>query len=214
MCYSSRCAEPYQGHKPWAQRAARGQPKTPSGTSWQRRVKAPSTGAGSPKASAGGGLGALAGRVGPGRTPDPPAAVARCTREGARAEWGGARCLRPAAPACRQRSQLGAGAMGGGGNGARGRGAAVSRYRPQRPLTLAPPRSPRAVRAPPIGALAPPALGWVCARGQWDARGGWAASEGGAARGPPIEAVLLKLKILFYANRGGARGPGGWDPRV
>lgn len=72
-------------------------------------------------ASAGGGLGALEGQVGPGRTPGPPEAVARSTREGAPAEGGHPRRHRRAAPACRQRSRPGAGA--GGGEVGRGGGA-------------------------------------------------------------------------------------------
>lgn len=164
-------------------------------TGCPRRVQAPSAGAGGPKTSAGGGAGAPGGRVGTGRTPG-PAAPRRARRPRGRPRH---RRRRLAAPASRQRSRRGA-----GGDGARGRGAAVSRYRPQRPLTRAPPRSP-----PPARGRAPrPALGWVCARGQWAARGGRAAGGAGAERRGPIAAVLLKLKILHYANRGGAPAGG------
>lgn len=179
-----------------------------------RRVRAPSAGAGGPMVSAGGGAGAPGGRVGTGRTPG-PAAPRRERRPRGRPR----RRRRRAAPAGRQRSRRGAGVgVGGGGDGARGRGAAVSRYRPQRPLTRAPPLSPpparrRARPAPRQSARAPrPALGWVCARGQWAARGGRAASGAGAERRGPIAAVLLKLKILHYANRGGAPARGGSGP--
>lgn len=178
------------------------------GTRCPRRVQAPSAGAGGPMVSAGGGAGAPGGRVGTGRTPG-PAAPRRARRPRGRPRH---RRRRLAAPASRQRSRRGA---DGGGDGARGRGAAVSRYRPQRPLTPVPPRSPaparrRARPAPRQSARAPrPALGWVCARGQWAARGGRAASGAGAERRGPIAAVLLKLKILHYANRGGAPARGG-----
>lgn len=120
----------------------------------------------------------------------------------------------PCSPRLQTKEPAGDGS-GGGGDGARGRGAAVSRYRPQRPLTRAPPRSPPPARscarlAPRQSARAPrPALGWVCARGQWAVRGGRAAGGAGAAPREPIAAVLLKLKILHYANRGGARARGG-----
>lgn len=143
-----------------------------------------------------------------------PDAGPRRAEEGAPAE--GAPAPPPPPPRSpRQQTKEPEGGRRGGGDGARGRGAAVSRYRPQRPLTPVPPRSPaparrRARPAPRQSARAPrPALGWVCARGQWAARGGRAASGAGAERRGPIAAVLLKLKILHYANRGGAPARGG-----
>lgn len=120
---------------------------------------------------------------------------------------GGARVAAAQAPACRQRSPRGA-----GGDGARGRGVAVSRYRPQSSLTRAPPPVPRSplTARPPISARpspAPPGPGGVCTRPMSESRGPGLCGRGGVSR--PIAAVLLKLKILHYANREEARARGG-----
>lgn len=156
-------------------------------------------------ARTGGELGTLEGRVGPGRSPD-----RRSRRQGGRAGRGGApEPLLPRSPRGQTKEPT-----GGGGNGARGRGAAVSRYRPQRPLTPAPPLEPAPrARAPPIRPLAPPAPGGCVLAANGRRAGAGPRAEWGERRGP-IEAVLLKLKILLYANRGGARELWAWDPRV
>lgn len=154
-----------------------------AGTSWPWRAKAPSAGAGGPMASAGRELGALEGQVGSGRTPGPPgrlspAAPGRARRSG-RGVRGGARAATAAQP---PPADKGAGwGRGWGGKWGEGAGHHGVTLPPAAPFNSGP--APLgAARAPPIGALAPQALGWVCARGQWEARGGRAAGGAGAAR--------------------------------
>lgn len=142
------------------------------------------------------------GTEGPAPTPVSPRGSAQLQGPRGRARRG---CASP-------RLQTKEPAGGGGGDGARGRGVAVSRYRPQSSLTRAPPPVPRSPLAerPPISARpspAPPGPGGVCARPMSEPRGPGLCGRGGVSR--PIAAVLLKLKILHYANREEARARGG-----
>uniref|UniRef100_A0A8B9XR04 Cyclin-dependent kinase inhibitor domain-containing protein n=1 Tax=Bos mutus grunniens TaxID=30521 RepID=A0A8B9XR04_BOSMU len=74
---------------------------------------------------------------------------------------------------------------------------------PPAPRPAPPPRAPRAL---PIGLAPRPPSGGVCAGPMGGGRG---RAAGGQARRRPIAAVLLKLKILHYANSIRARARGG-----
>lgn len=193
MCQGSRCAEPHRGPQPPAQ--LRTPPRSRPGPA-HRGGHSPVSWRGQGSLEAG----VLRGRLGPGR-----ARGSRCPGRG----WGGRRG-RGGAPACRQRSP--GGRARAGAHGERGRGAGVA-LPPAAPFNSgpAPSPAPRQSARPPArhahregGQVRPPANGRRAGRGR--------RAPGGAAR--PMAGVLLKLKILLYANRGGARGRGAGGTRA